>query len=756
METFERTSLYATERPAFGSVSGNLTESWEPISAIEGLARLEAVCASSNLSAFERARALVERVAELIDDADLLRGTALFPLLRSQAVDASAGEEVLGDAAVTTASELVRIDELGATLWHWDFTQSAGQAEALRKMLFAAFKDPRLLLVKLADQVLELRARKDGPPEERERVARETREIYAPLANRLGVWQLKWELEDLAFRYLEPENYQRVARWLAEKRVDRERYIASVIAQVEAELARAQIRAEVTGRPKHIYSIWRKIHRKGLSFEQIMDVRAIRILVDTVADCYAALGVVHGLWPNIPGEFDDYIAKPKKNLYRSLHTAVIGPENLPVEVQIRTREMHEEAELGVAAHWRYKEGGRQDPAYARKIALFRQLLEPTQDESPEDLLDTLRAELFEGQVYVLSPRGEIVELPRGATALDYAYQIHTDLGHRCRGAKVNGRLVPLTQPLRNGDQVEILASKHPSPSRDWLVPSLGYLAMSRNRAKVRAWFRKLDEAQNQAHGRQILERELERLGVRNVTLPELIADFRCETAEQLYQAIGEGEISAAQIAGAVQRRLKPVADVAAASHRAGTEVDTRAAVRIDGVGSIQSTFARCCNPVPLEPVVGYITVGRGMTVHKQSCASFLRLAEKSPERVMVVEWSTQPRHTFPVEIRVRAHDRPGLVRDISSVLADANINIETMGTSTNERAGLADITLRIAVHSLEDLSRILARIKGIPSVLEAERRTSNGLAPSRRHARARPSASGSRAKPRSRPSRRRT
>ena len=364
-------------------------------------------------------------------------------------------------------------------------------------------------------------------------IARETREIYAPLANRLGVWQLKWELEDLSFRYLDPDNYKRVAGWLAAKRVDRERYIEEVIAQITRELARVDIEAEVAGRPKHIYSIWRKMQRKGLSFDQLYDIRAVRVLVATVADCYAALGIVHSLWPYIPGEFDDYIATPKDNLYRSLHTAVIGPGKLPVEIQIRTREMHEHAELGVAAHWRYKEGGKRESRLRAEDRLAaadpRAGRARRSRKASDDFLERVRSEVFEDRVYALSPRGEVIELPRGATPLDFAYHVHTDLGHRCRGAKVNGRMVPLNQPLANGDQVEIITGKQLNPSRDWLVPSLGYLVSQRNRSKVRAWFRKLDEEQNRQQGRQILERELQRLAIHSVTLAELVSEFKLET-----------------------------------------------------------------------------------------------------------------------------------------------------------------------------------------------------------------------------------
>ena len=511
--------------------------------------------------ASRRAAATAAVVAGLTDDEDIRKGAALLPLLEARLIDDAQATAIFGETANRIATELVRVGSLGLSGPRLsDQALTAAQAEALRKMLLAIVTDPRLVLIKLAAQLTLLRESKDASVAEQERIARETRDIYAPLANRLGVWQLKWELEDLSFRYLDPVNYKIVAGWLASKRADRERYIAEVITQLRSELERANIQNEVVGRPKHIYSIWRKMQRKGLSFDQLYDIRAVRVLVNSIADCYAALGIVHSLWPYIPGEFDDYIATPKDNMYRSLHTAVIGPGKLPVEIQIRTREMHEHAELGVAAHWRYKEGGKRNPAYEQKIIWLRQILEPADrdtQETSDDFLERVRSEVFEDRVYALSPRGEVIELPRGATPLDFAYHVHTDLGHRCRGAKVNGRMVPLNQPLANGDQVEIITAKQPNPSRDWLVPSLGYLVSQRNRSKVRSWFRKLDEEQNRLQGRQILEREMHRLAIHSVSLTELVQEFRFETPEQLYQAIGEGDVTAAQIAGAILRRARP-------------------------------------------------------------------------------------------------------------------------------------------------------------------------------------------------------
>jgi GTP pyrophosphokinase len=675
--------------------------------------------------ALQRAQAITQIVAELSEDEDIRLGATLLPLLETGLVDEAHAAASFGEAARRLASELVRLGSLGMPV-RPDASLSATQAEALRKMLLAIVTDPRLVLVKLAAQLHQLRESKDAPAAERARIALETREIYAPLANRLGVWQLKWELEDLSFRHLDPDNYKRIAGWLATKRADRERYIAEVTTQLKEQLGRANIDADVAGRPKHIYSIWKKMQRKGLSFEQLYDIRAVRVLVTSIADCYAALGLVHGLWHYIPGEFDDYIATPKGNLYRSLHTAVLGPDKLPLEVQIRTREMHEHAELGVASHWRYKEGAKHNPAYDQKIVWLRQILEPSERdgaESQDDFLARVRSEIFEDRVYAISPHGEVIELPRGATPLDFAYHVHTDLGHRCRGAKVNGRMVPLTHQLANGDQVEIITAKQLHPSRDWLVPSLGFLASQRSRGKVRAWFRKQDEEQNRLQGKQILERELQRLAIHSVTLAELLEEFAMAAPADLYLAIGASEISVAQITGAIQRRARPQELPSPVARKPSTVTKDTAGITIQGVGDLLSHFPRCCGPVPPEQIAGYITLGRGVSIHRQDCASLKRLLEAHPERAIAVDWGSEADRAFPVEVNVRAYDRRGLVRDISAVLADSKINIHAMNTVTHEREGIADMNLKITVHDLQELSQVLARIQGLSHVLSVRRRT---------------------------------
>ncbi len=672
----------------------------------------------------ERSLELTGVLAQLQADDALLLAGMLVPALESVGHDAARTAELFGEGAVRLAHELQRFTDSGIPAgWNPGESLKPAQAEGLRKLLLSLASDVRLVLLRLALQLVKLRHLKGAAPQEQQRAALETREIYAPLANRLGIWHVKWELEDLAFRYSQPEDYKRIAGWLRTKRGERERYIEDVRRDLARELEKAGVHGEISGRPKHIYSIWRKMQRKGLAFEQVMDVLAVRVQVATVADCYAALGVVHSLWPYIPGEFDDYIATPKENNYRSLHTAVVGPARLPLEVQIRTREMHDHAELGVAAHWQYKEGRKAEASFQQKINWLRQLLEPsTRTGAEPDLLDGLQAELFEDRVYALSPRGEVVDLPRGATPLDFAYHVHTSLGHRCRGARVNGRMVPLDHRLANGDSVEIITGKQPNPSRDWLVPSLGFLASQRNRAKVRSWFRKLDEGQNREQGREMLERELDRLGVRAPPLPEILAELGLPNLDALYLGLGEGELTLAQVAGAVHRRLreheppKPkILKPVATSQPAG--------MTVDGVGDLLSTIAKCCRPVPPEAIAGYITLGRGVSIHRADCANLLRLRDAQPQRVLAVDWGRgSPERTFPAAIVIHAFDRKGLARDVSGVLADEHISIAGMTVTTNPAENTAKVDLTVTVHGLDELSRLLTRFAGLPNVISARRR----------------------------------
>jgi len=667
-------------------------------------------------------------LAALDAERDIVAGALLHPLLARGLLVRADAVRRFGEPATVLAEELGRLGEFRASSqWTPGRGLSAGQADALRRMLLAVVTDPRLVLVRLAGQLQRMRHARELPEAERLHLAWETREIYAPLANRLGIWQLKWELEDLAFRHLEPTEYRRIAGWLNESRVDRERYIETVIAEISGELARAGIAAEVIGRPKHIYSIWRKMHRKNLAFEQVFDVRAVRIITGSLEDCYAALGVVHGRWHYIPGEFDDYIATPKDNLYRSLHTAVLGPSAVPVEIQIRTREMHDHAELGVAAHWRYKEGAARDAAYDRKIEWLRELLAPASDaESDSDFLSRVRADLFDDRVYALTPKGEVVDLPSGSTPIDFAYHVHTELGHRCRGARVNGRLVPLNHRLSNGEVVEIVGGKQSQPSRDWLIEREGFLASPRSRAKVRAWFKRRNFGENQREGREIFERELARLGAENALTSDLIGEFGLASAEALHLAVGSGELPLSQVTHAIERRMRgkapttPGADLPPIGPLRRRQAPD---IQVEGVGDLLSTHARCCNPVPPEPITGYVTVGRGVTLHRAGCRNLARLAARSPQRLLQVDWGKSAGRRYPVEIVVHAMDRRGLLRDITTVVAEEHINIERLASQGDPAQGSADLSLRVAVGGLEDLTRLLARLSAMPGIISARRRT---------------------------------
>jgi GTP pyrophosphokinase len=569
-----------------------------------------------------------------------------------------------------------------------------------------------------------MREAKSAPIETQQALAIETREIYAALANRLGVWQLKWELEDLAFRYLDPETYKSLARALKEKRGEREGFIAEVQAILARELSANNIKAEISGRPKHIYSIWRKMQRKDRGLDSLYDIRAVRVLVDDVSNCYAALGIVHNIWSYIPGEFDDYIANPKENDYQSLHTAVVGPSGQTVEVQIRTHDMHRHAELGVAAHWRYKEGGAAPAAFDQKIRFLRQLLEPSGDDA--DLLDQIRDDIFEDRVYAVSPKGDVVELPPEATPLDFAYAVHTQVGHRCRGAKVNGRIVPMTYHVKNGDQIEIITGGQPKPSRDWLSPQLGYLASARSRAKVRNWFRQQDRDQHLRQGREILERELARLNVKNVPTDAVAKQLKHKDTDSLCVALGAGDLTAASVPTAIEK-LQSVDVPEKIRPKRGSrrkQIEPDSSTSISGVGDLLSNFARCCRPVPPEPIIGYITQGRGVSIHRQDCGNVLGLGQRTPERILEVSWGKADSGSYPVELRLRAFDRSGLIRDISSVLADAEVNITGMQTRSEKKTMETVMDIGMEIPDLPTLSTVISKLEALPNVVSARRRKS--------------------------------
>ncbi|HET9112846.1 MAG TPA: bifunctional (p)ppGpp synthetase/guanosine-3',5'-bis(diphosphate) 3'-pyrophosphohydrolase [Burkholderiales bacterium] len=620
-------------------------------------------------------------------------------------------------------AEVAKLEKIGDLIAGTETGRRDGhsQVENLRQMLLAMVEDIRVVLIKLVERACALRTSIQSTDEaERVRIAREVQVLFAPLANRLGIWQIKWEMEDLAYRILEPANYQRIARLLDEKRLDRERYIAQVVANLQTELAAAGIPAEVSGRPKHIVSIINKMTRKHLAFEQLYDIRAIRILVQDVKDCYAVLGLVHHLWQPIAGEFDDYIAQPKSNDYRSLHTGVVGPENKALEVQIRTFDMHRHAELGMAAHWRYKEGASSGDEINHKIAWLRQILK-WKDEVADgrELAELFKNELFQDRIYVLTPQGRVIDLAAGASPVDFAYHVHSDLGHRCRGAKVDGVIVPLNTPLKNGQRVEILTAKQGAPSRDWLNPSLGYLATSRARARVRHWFRYEHFDENVATGRETLDRELRRSGGSDISVDKLAARLGSAKGDEFLAAIGRGDISSHQLTATIQALL-PQSVIGSSPGRAlrnrKSGEDRR--ILIEGVSDLPVTMARCCHPSPPGSIVGYATQGRGITIHRYDCANVSRLGEERKQRLLAAHWD-EDEEAGSCEIRVQAFDRHGLLRDVSDILAKEKISV--IRVNTESRGDMAIMHFQVHGAGEEQLARVLEWLRRLPNVFEAIR-----------------------------------
>jgi GTP pyrophosphokinase len=637
---------------------------------------------------------LLSRAAEVGAELDKLGGepalatAAMLHVARQGQPDApaltAAQRALLGSPALKLADELQRLGNFNLDAqWSSGAALPAGQAETLRKMLLAVVGDPRLVVARLAEQLVRARHCREEPASRRQQIALEIQELYAPLANRLGIWSLKWELEDLAFREQHPAEYQKIKRALNEKRRARELYIDDVKHQLAAELARAGITADIEGRPKHIYSIYRKMQRKQLAFEQMFDVRAVRIIVGTIAECYAALGVVHELWPFLPSEFDDYIATPKDNNYQSIHTAVAGPDGRPLEVQIRTRDMQNEAELGIASHWRYKEGGA-DRRYDEKIQEVRALLHTGEASGSHDELTRLSHGLFEDRVYAMTPTGEVVDLPTGGTPLDFAFHVHSDLGERCRGARINGRIAPLTQPVKSGDVVEIITGKQAAPSRDWLATGSGYLASSRSRSKLRAYFRRVDDA---AAGS---------------------AATRSAPPEQP---------SLAQRHAEAERKEEPPRATRARKASGGK----RSPVAIDGVGDLPITLARCCAPVRPQPIRGYLTLGRGVTIHLADCAGLARMVRQKPQRLLQVEWSDAGSAHIAARIEIEAFDRRGLLRDISDLIAEEHVSIEGVSSHTDPADRIAHFEVRLNVRDAAELAKLQRRLARIPNVYKVRR-----------------------------------
>lgn len=668
----------------------------------------------------------LETLAALSADGEVIAAAWLFAL---PPIPEASGPR---KAAPTGIVDLLEGQQAAAQVWALHAEQHRGaNNEGLRRLLLAIVRDLRVVPILLARQLARMRNAGLLDDPQRRALARLTRDIHAPLANRLGIWQLKWELEDLAFRYLEPDTYRQIAAQLDDKRAGRERYIESVKSTLRQALAEHGIVAEISGRPKHIYSIWRKMQRKQVSFDELYDLRAVRVTVEDVGACYAALGIVHALWTPVPSEFDDYIARPKANDYRSLHTAVVGPEGRTLEVQIRTHEMHAQAELGVAAHWRYKEGGG-DRAFDRKIAWMRRLLDQSQEGGEGGgLAGDLDSELVEDRVYVLTPKGEVIDLPHGGTVLDFAYHVHTMVGHRTRGAKVNGRIVPLNHALRSGDRVEIMTSKTGEPRRDWLLPANGFLASGRSRDKVRAWFHKLDRARNLQAGRELLEKELKRLGLHHADLSGVAKKFHAENVEELHIQIALGDVGPNQVVRALHEEQRAAAQPAAPQglppglplRKPGgrkPSPPSRSQFTVEGVGNLLVQLARCCQPVPGEAISGYLTRGRGVSVHRTDCAAFQRLAASNPQRVLPVEWG-QTGGGYEVDVQVRAIDRKWLLKDITTLIAQEDAHVLGINSDQAGASGRVQLRLRLKVADFGQLSTLLGKLDALPGVEEARR-----------------------------------
>ncbi len=597
------------------------------------------------------------------------------------------------------------------------------EAESLRKMFIAMAEDIRVVIIKLADRLHNMHTLDPLSPERRKTFAHETLEIFAPLANRLGVWQWKWQLEDLSLHYLDPASYAEIVSFVQERRPEREASVQRHVETLKRELAKEGIEAEITGRPKHIYSIYRKMRRKGVPFRQVYDVRGIRMIAQTVPDCYRILGITHGLWKPIPGEFDDYIATPKDNMYQSLHTAVISEDGKTLEVQIRTWEMHRTAEYGIAAHWRYKEGGKRDQAFEAKIAWLRSFMEWRKEATDaNEFVNAMKTDIFQDRVYTFTPKGKLIDLPVGATPIDFAYQIHTEIGHRCRGARVNGKLTSLDHQLKNGDQVEILTTRRGGPSRDWLNPALGYIKTGRARSKIRQWFRRQDREQNIARGWEIVERELKRLGMEHLGHEAIARLFNYEKLDDLHAAVGFGDIHSQQIASKIAEIRQRQKEEQTQPQAPPPPTLTIEGIQVQGTGGLLTRLARCCHPLLGDDIIGYVTRGRGVTIHHRDCPNILRL--RDTERLIEVSWGTLPQ-TVPVTIRITAYDRTGLLHEISGIISAEKINMPAVNTPPDRgrRKNIITLYITLEISHIAQLSRVLTKIERLPNVIEARRHT---------------------------------
>ncbi|RMF81934.1 MAG: bifunctional (p)ppGpp synthetase/guanosine-3',5'-bis(diphosphate) 3'-pyrophosphohydrolase [Chloroflexi bacterium] len=685
---------------------------------------------------FTHCVAVAHTLAEMNLDAETLAAALLHDVLEDTDVTIEELRDEFNDTIAAMVDGVTKLKKLPFSSQPVKGARNPDAGlESIRKMLLAMDDDVRVVLVKLADRLHNMRTLGYLSREKQIEKAQETLDIYAPLANRLGIWQIKWELEDLSFRYLNPEAYRTILNNLNERQATREAYVNEVIATLREALNKNNINARITGRPKHIYSIYKKMQRKQIPLDQVYDVRALRVIVDNKIECYQVLGIVHDLWRPIPNEFDDYIASPKDNFYQSLHTAVVDGKGKTIEVQIRTEEMHRHAEYGIAAHWRYKENRKsKDEAFEKRIAYFRQLLHAGSDDEvdsdAEEFVDTLKADVFQDRVYVFTPKGDIIDLPVGATPIDFAYHIHTEIGHRCRGAKVNGKIVNLNYQLKMGDQVSILTSKRGGPSLDWLNPHLGYVKTGRARSKIRVWFRKLNREQHISDGRHVLEREVRRLGVNDsMTFDSIAALFNYDKVDDFLAAVGGGEINTAQIANRILQQEQENERASKKQHETGRRRQKSAPMVVDdathgidimGVSGLLTTVARCCNPVPGDDIIGYITRGRGVMVHRLDCKNIANSTET--ERLVDVAWREVVNDTqhYSADVEVIAYDREGLMHDISGLISDENVNMSSINVSTQQEIATFHVTLEIS--NISQLTRILARIGSMTEVLEVRRR----------------------------------
>lgn len=604
-------------------------------------------------------------------------------------------------------------------------TNQEQHIDSIRRMLLAMVEDVRAVVIKMAERICALQKVKEADEETRVMVATECSSIYAPLANRLGIGQLKWELEDLAFRYLHPSTYKQIAKQLDEKRADRTQYIDDIVERLQQLLNEQGIKATVYGRPKHIYSIWKKMQKKRLTFEQLFDIRAMRIIAERLQDCYAALGIVHANFKHIPNEFDDYIATPKPNGYQSIHTVIVGPAGKSIEIQMRTQQMHQDAELGIAAHWKYKEGPQgKATGHEERLNWLRKILQ-WQEEVAEtgDLFEELRSQVFDDRVYVFTPRGDVLDLPLGATPLDFAYYIHTNIGHRCIGAKVNQRIVPFTYQLKSGDQVEVLTGKELNPSRDWMHPGLGYVHSSRARATIHSYFKRQDRDKNLEAGKELVERELNKVHIPLKAINDACQRFNQSNVEELYTAIGAGDVRIMSVVRHLQQRLAPPEpEIVVRKPRPAKTSNRNDTIIVEGVGHLMSHLANCCQPVPGEPIVGYITQGRGVSVHRRDCDQLAHLLTQHPEREVEVNWSGDSNVGFEAQLLLMCTDRTGILRDITTVLANQRVALLGVNSLSNKAEQSADIVLTIEVEDVNKLRKVMVSLKQIPDVYDVARK----------------------------------